>query len=369
MYGKGKIELLIDKTFDELNVDCAKLHIGSHQKVYVKCSRCGEVFLREYRNINQLHACPMHIIRNDGVKLKWCNKCEKFLSYKCFNKNSVRYDKLSSICKVCTGSMPNSKRKHSKMKKDRLTADGWFKWIVSTKKSVCKKNGMDFDIDVQYLKNQYDEQCGLCFYSKTKLEFGISSLRSASLERLDSSKGYIKNNVVIASKAMNWAKNKFPEHDFITFLLDMINGLSKYVRLESKIIHEDGRLPFRKRTTDAGYDVYSAVDVTIPPRSNMSIDTGIIVSPPDGTYYSIEGRSSLWSKGIVPCTGIIDGTYQGPLKVVLINYTDEPYNVMKGDRIAQLILHQILHGDFAIVDEFSPIDNARGDQGFGSSGR
>lgn len=141
------------------------------------------------------------------------------------------------------------------------------------------------------------------------------------------------------------------------------------VRLEFRRVHPDGQMPWRKRETDAGYDIASVQDVVIPPHSAVNIDTGIQVACPAGYYYTVEGRSSMWSQGVSPYRGIIDGTYCGDLKIALYNISDVPYYVKKGERIAQIIMHEIIHADFEQVEEFSPEYNVRGVAGFGSSGK
>jgi len=369
MYGKGLVDIMTKRTKTELGIDHNTLGAGSHVKIYVRCRRCGEEFLREYRNLHQRHNCPTHITRSDGTKMKWCNGCSMFLTYKSFTTNNARYDGLSSLCKTCSNARPSAQRHNNTRAIERHTPEGWMKWALSQKKAECRKNGMDFDIDIDYLRDIYERQGGLCIYAKVKLEFGTTSLRSASLERLDSEIGYVRGNVVLASKAMNWAKNNASEADFLVFILDMLAGVSKYVRLEAKVTNPNGKLPFRKRTSDAGYDVASIERVTIAPHSVANVDTGIIISPPDGMYYSIEGRSSLWLKGIMPLRGIVDGTYQGELMVAIANNSDHSYTIEPGDRIAQLVLHEVVHADIVEVAEFSKHDGGRAVDGFGSSGR
>lgn len=365
----GTVELLIDETLCEFNVDVSKLGVGSHQKVIVRCLRCGEKFSREFRHIGQRHMCATHITRTDGTKLKWCGGCQSYLTYKCFTKNATRYDNLSSLCKSCLSNNPSRKRSDIKKTNRRMTPKWWFKWSISQKRSDCRKKGIQFDIDYDYLLNQYEAQDGLCYHGKVKLEFGTKSLRSASLERLNPKNGYIKGNVVLACKAMNWAKNSSSTAEFVEFLLDLLNGLAPYVRLETKIIDEKAKLPFRKRTTDAGYDITSIEEVIIPPHGTKNINTGIIVSPPDGHYFTIEGRSSLAMNGVIPFRGTIDATYQGHLMVALTNISDSAYVVKSGDRIAQIVLHPIVNADFKLVEEFSPVENGRAACGFGSTGR
>ena len=99
------------------------------------------------------------------------------------------------------------------------------------------------------------------------------------------------------------------------------------------------------------------------------IRTGIKIAAPPGFYYTIEGRSSLWMKGIFPNRGIIDATYCGEVIVSLVNVTDKEFYINMSDRIAQLILHRQYDANFNLVEKFSPIYDQRGEDGFGSSGK
>lgn len=140
-------------------------------------------------------------------------------------------------------------------------------------------------------------------------------------------------------------------------------------RLECQLIHPEAKYPYRKRTTDAGHDIASIQDVVIPRLGMANVHTGIIVVAPEGWYYTVEARSSLWSKNIMPYRGIIDATYTGELRVAMLNSSEVDYPVKTGDRIAQIILHQVHDFDLAPVSEFSPEYSQRGTDGFGSSGK
>ena len=140
------------------------------------------------------------------------------------------------------------------------------------------------------------------------------------------------------------------------------------VRLECKVLFDGGKVPYRKLTSDAWYDIASAYEVVVPARGSINVSTGVAVACPQGWYMTVEGRSGLGLKGIFPFRGIIDSTYHNELKVVLINLTDEDYTVRSGDRVAQLVIHQQYHADFAEVSDFSEEYSGRGLAGFGSSG-
>lgn len=129
------------------------------------------------------------------------------------------------------------------------------------------------------------------------------------------------------------------------------------------------KVPSRKRASDAGFDLSSVEDIVISPGNIVSIDTGIKVAVPQGWYYTIEGRSSLFKAGIFPCRGIIDAGYTGNVIVSLCNHSKKPYHITAGDRIAQMIFHKQYNVSFIEVDEFSDEYSMRGEAGFGSSGK
>ncbi|MCK9558753.1 MAG: dUTP diphosphatase [Candidatus Cloacimonetes bacterium] len=142
-----------------------------------------------------------------------------------------------------------------------------------------------------------------------------------------------------------------------------------YVRLEYKLIHKDAKVPFRKRETDAGYDLHSIDDVDIQPHETENIRSGIILACPAGYYLVVEGRSSMYLNCVAPFHAIIDATYTGEMMVRLMNIGDTVYHVKKHDRIAQVVIHKAYSAAFVEVDEFSDAYNQRGTAGFGSSGK
>lgn len=138
--------------------------------------------------------------------------------------------------------------------------------------------------------------------------------------------------------------------------------------MEVQLLTNNAKLPFRKRVTDAGYDLYSIENKTIPSGRAQLVRTGIIIACPPGFYYTIEGRSSLWMKGIFPNRGIIDATYTGEVVISLVNVNNDAFNVEEGQRIAQLIIHRQYDANFVEVPKFSAVYDQRGTAGFGSSG-
>jgi len=371
MYGKGKVIALSERTLKEFNINITTLVTGSHHKVYVRCVRCGEEFTREWRYLHQLHNCPTYKTREDGTLLKWCNHCKQFITTTMFNVNLARYDKLSSYCKSCSNQCVHNQKQNERKQNERKTNfNSWIKNYLCTKKSRCKKDRILCELDIESLTRKWNQQCGRCFYTGISLEFATKGLRGAQLDRIDPNGGYILDNVVWASRAINQAKSNATVGDFLNFCLEvnLTNFLNVNARLECKLCHPDAKIPYRKRPTDAGYDIVAINGGTILPNRMLNIHTGVILTCPSGYYITIEPRSSLWMKGISPFHGIIDATYTGELMVCLMNYGSEPYVIEKGNRIAQLILHKNIPFDIVEVSSFSPDYNERGTAGFGESG-
>lgn len=140
------------------------------------------------------------------------------------------------------------------------------------------------------------------------------------------------------------------------------------VNLQVRRIHELAKIPIKARSTDAGYDLFACKDAELIPSKATIVYTGIIIACPPGFYYTIEGRSSLWLKGIFPNRGIIDSTYTGEVVVSLVNVASEIYKISACNRIAQIILHRQYDAEFEEVTEFDELYSERGTKGFGSTG-
>ena len=139
------------------------------------------------------------------------------------------------------------------------------------------------------------------------------------------------------------------------------------LKVRIKLLHPLAKIPTKKYEGDAGYDLYSIEDKTLPPRTVTEVQTGVAIELPKGYYAEIHSRSGLRRKGVFPPVGVIDEGYRGDLRVILYNFTDKEYHVKKGDKIAQLIIKPRIEVDFIQVEELSESD--RGGHGFGSTGR
>lgn len=152
------------------------------------------------------------------------------------------------------------------------------------------------------------------------------------------------------------------------------------MRLNIKKITDDAQVPKYGSLAAAGMDIFSAVDLIVPPLTRKLVSTGISVSwqtqegnideTPEKYYLRIAPRSGLSVKNNIDIgAGVVDSDYRGEIFVCFINNSlDAPYTIQKGDKIAQMILTRFEQfSEVVLVDKH--IETERGSGGFGSTGR
>ena len=137
-------------------------------------------------------------------------------------------------------------------------------------------------------------------------------------------------------------------------------------------IDSDLPLPAYTKAGDAGADLVANENVMLPPAGGRAlISTGVAIAILEGYAGFVQPRSGLAAKHGVTCLntpGLIDSGYRGELKVLLVNTDPEtPFEVVKGERIAQLVIQRVESVEFIEVEALS--DSDRGSGGFGSTGR
>ncbi|SNS24920.1 dUTP diphosphatase [Rhodococcoides kyotonense] len=129
-------------------------------------------------------------------------------------------------------------------------------------------------------------------------------------------------------------------------------------------------LPTRAHEGDAGVDLHITADASIAPGERLVVGTGIAVALPLGTVGLVHPRSGLAARSglsIVNAPGTIDAGYRGEIKVCLVNLDPrETIHLVRGDRIAQLLVQRVELCSFVEVDSLD--DTTRGSGGYGSSG-
>jgi dUTP pyrophosphatase len=117
-------------------------------------------------------------------------------------------------------------------------------------------------------------------------------------------------------------------------------------------------------------DVVAAESLTLAPGARHAVATGFAIAIPEGFEVQVRPRSGLALKNGITCLntpGTIDSDYRGEVKVILANLGREPFEVVRGERIAQLVPAPVLRAELREVAELD--ETERGAGGFGSTGR
>lgn len=135
-----------------------------------------------------------------------------------------------------------------------------------------------------------------------------------------------------------------------------------------EIMLDDGAyMPTRGHKTDAGLDLRTPKAVTVPAYGSTTIDTGVHVALPHGCAGLLVSKSGLNVKHSITSTGLIDEEYTGSIVVKLYNHGSEDYAFEAGDKVTQLVVLPVVREPLGQVTAFKR--TARGDNGFGSTGR
>ena len=143
------------------------------------------------------------------------------------------------------------------------------------------------------------------------------------------------------------------------------------MKAEIKIISKSGILPTYETEGSAGADLraYLEEPVTLQPGERRLVPTGLFVELPVGVEAQIRARSGMAIKhgiGLVNGVGTVDSDYRGEWNVPLINFSNEPYTIHDGDRIAQVVFASYVKGEFVVTETID--ETERGAGGFGHTG-
>jgi dUTP pyrophosphatase len=130
-------------------------------------------------------------------------------------------------------------------------------------------------------------------------------------------------------------------------------------------------IPHYQTEHSAGVDLYAAVagETIIEAGMWKLVSTGIAIAIPEGYEGQVRPRSGLALKhgiGMLNAPGTIDADYRGEIGVILFNFSDKPFTIRRGDRIAQIVFAKIEKAKLVRVDALS--ETARGAGGFGHTG-
>lgn len=144
--------------------------------------------------------------------------------------------------------------------------------------------------------------------------------------------------------------------------------------LSVNIVNKSGHeLPSYQTKNSAGLDLRANLpdgSITLGPLERQLVPTGLHIALPAGYEGQVRARSGLAMKhgiGLVNSPGTLDADFRGELKVLLINFSNEPFEVKDGERIAQLVVARYETVEWNPTTELN--ETERGHGGFGSTGK
>ena len=141
-----------------------------------------------------------------------------------------------------------------------------------------------------------------------------------------------------------------------------------------RLPHSNGlALPRYETEGAAGMDLLAAIDdaepVTLAPGARALVPTGLAIALPMGFEAQVRPRSGLALRHgvtVLNAPGTIDSDYRGEIGVVLINHGPRPFEVARGDRVAQMVIAPVAQAQLRFVDALG--GTLRGAGGYGSTG-
>ncbi|MSZ22711.1 MAG: dUTP diphosphatase [Actinobacteria bacterium] len=153
-------------------------------------------------------------------------------------------------------------------------------------------------------------------------------------------------------------------------VLDYALTVSVNQKVPVLIVAEEGFEPIYAQPGDAGADLRSKIDAVVPANSRVLVPTGVSIALPAGFVGLVHPRSGLAHKHgitVLNAPGTVDSGYRGEISVNLFNTSKVDFEIVRGDRIAQLVIQKYEEANFVKVDRLP--DSDRGQAGHGSTGK
>jgi dUTP pyrophosphatase len=139
------------------------------------------------------------------------------------------------------------------------------------------------------------------------------------------------------------------------------------MKLKFKKLNKDAKIPSYAHPGDVGLDLYSLEDYILKPNEMHIFYCGFALEFETGFGAIVKDKGSLAKAGIITSGGVFDAGYRGEYNVALTNLSKQPFEIQKGQKIAQLIILPVEIAEIEEVNELS--DSSRKDGRFGSTGK
>lgn len=139
------------------------------------------------------------------------------------------------------------------------------------------------------------------------------------------------------------------------------------MKIQVKRLKPDAKLPTYHHPGDVGMDMYAMETVTLAPGEHIILDHGFALEFPIGYAGIVKDKGSISKAGLHTMGGVFDAGYRGEYNTHLVNLSDKPYTIEKGDKVSQLVIYPVAIAELEEVAELS--ESARGEGRYGSTGK
>lgn len=345
--------------------------------VVVNCEVCRkEIRIAPGRfKKNKHHTCSKSClgvlsskIHSTKVSVK-CKICNSDIKLKPSHAKKIKNPTCSRAC-VSKWRSAFNRGSNNPNYKDLTSIEKVFFTRASNIALRAKTKGLECDIDYKDLLALYNSQKGLCFYSDIPLKMPYKgnskkTYDTMSVDRLDSSKGYVKGNIVLCLYSINMFKSDHSMEDLKFMFKSIMIKEQRDLEVKVKRLYPDSQVMTKSDPLASGYDLFThRYEET---EHFVKVYTGIALKPDSGYWFMLAPRSSSYKKGLTLYNnlGIIDQNYTGEIIGVFLK-TPEYKGISVGERLLQLIPQRALS---FTINEVSELENTdRGSKGFGSSG-
>lgn len=253
---------------------------------------------------------------------------------------------------------------------DRL--DSFFAMKATNVRKSAETRNIPFDLTTKQLREQYDRQNGLCYYSgipmaQRSVNWAAKNQADPdvlSVDRVIPSEGYHADNIVLCCNGLNKLKGASTKEELSYFLEQIALRSLGTCQLSVQRLTETARLPERSKLGDGGFDLY--VDSIEDLGAQIKVGFGVAVQPSPGWVLLALPRSSIYKTGLrlSNCVGLVDQGYTGQI-FGIFDKLNWGMNLGKGDRLIQLMPVKLPLVEVVEVSELTPTE--RGAGGFGST--
>jgi dUTP pyrophosphatase len=345
--------------------------VRSSTAVDVTCAVCETPFkIWQSRALkNKVHCCSRacsgikYSLRASQKVTVSCVICKKELKYKQSAIKQIANPTCSYLCNRAMSRIRNAGTSNPKALRLSLYDRHFWDRAKSLSLRGLSK-GFLSSITWVELKQIYEKQEGLCYYTKIPIHIdGPKSYNTASVDRLDSTKGYNLDNIVYCALSINMMKSNF-SLDNVHTLFEAMYKKEHCMKMKIKCLYPDSIFPTQGSKYAAGLDLYCHRIEDYG--TYIKIFTGVAVQPMGHFWSILAARSSIykWGLSLYNSLGIIDMDFTGELSAICTKH--ENYIEPKpGERLLQLVAQEMIYIEPVLVEEF--IATERGEKGFGST--